>query len=81
MTKSGYVGSGLGLILYKSGVATFKKASAICWAGSKGVRSGSWSPYSGATGTYRLYGRLDDVSTGTLSATGYWNADTIVNWP
>lgn len=54
--------------------------SSICWAPSTGSYLGGWGN-GGPTGSYSIQARMDDDLSGACVAYGYWNADTIYNWP
>lgn len=54
--------------------------SSIRWANVTGNYTGGWAN-GGPTGYYNMQGRMDDDLSGACISHGYWNADTIYNWP
>ena len=50
-------------------------AGAPQWRKGTGLLDGSWGGYSGAKGYYHLGARIDDLLSGSGSASGRWNSD------
>ena len=54
--------------VYGSGLISWRKSTGTVYTG--------WSSGGGGTGSYVLMARIDDVLTGTGSASGKWNSDS-----
>lgn len=59
------------------GMGYYNGGGSYYWTKYKGRFSYSYSSGYGSIGTYYLGARLDDILTGTGSAYGVWNSDTI----